>query len=98
VASDISPGDGRARRGRSEAEGFDVEWVEADVEALPFEDARFDCVGSVFGALHRAAPERRRRGAVPRRAPGRHGRHDGLDAARLLGGLPGSAAATRRWP
>jgi SAM-dependent methyltransferase len=25
--------------------------VEADVEALPFEDGRFDCVGSVFGAM-----------------------------------------------
>ena len=28
-----------------------IEWVEADVEALPFEDGRFDCVGSVFGAM-----------------------------------------------
>ena len=28
-----------------------MEWVEADAEALPFEDASFDCVGSVFGAM-----------------------------------------------
>ena len=44
-------------RARTEAEGFDVEWVEADVEALPFEDGRFDCVGSVFGAFIAPRPE-----------------------------------------
>ena len=44
-------------RARTEAEGFDVEWVEADAEALPFEDARFDCVGSVFGAFLAPRPE-----------------------------------------
>ena len=32
---------GRAPR----SEGYDIEWVEADAEDLPFEDARFDCVG-----------------------------------------------------
>ena len=51
VASDIAPGMVERGRARSEAEGYDVEWVEADAEALPFEDARFDCVGSVFGAM-----------------------------------------------
>jgi SAM-dependent methyltransferase len=51
VASDISPGMVERGRARTEAEGFDVEWVEADVEALPFEDGRFDCVGSTFGAF-----------------------------------------------
>jgi SAM-dependent methyltransferase len=51
VASDLSPGMVERGRARSEAEGYDVEWVEADVEALPFEDGRFDCVGSVFGAM-----------------------------------------------
>ena len=30
---------------------MEIEWVEADAEDLPFEDARFDCVGSVFGAM-----------------------------------------------
>ena len=45
VASDISPGMVERGRARSQAEGFDIEWVEGDVEALPFEDARFDCVG-----------------------------------------------------
>ena len=51
VASDLSPGMVERGRARSEAEGYDVEWVEADVEALPFDDASFDCVGSVFGAM-----------------------------------------------
>ena len=51
VASDLAPGMVERGRARSEAEGFDIEWVEADVEELPFEDGRFDCVGSVFGAM-----------------------------------------------
>src|SRR3954463_12637066 len=51
VASDISPGMVERGRARSQSEGYDVEWVEADVEDLPFEDGRFDCVGSVFGAM-----------------------------------------------
>jgi SAM-dependent methyltransferase len=51
VASDLSPGMVERGRARAEQEGYDVEWVEADVEALPFDDGRFDCVGSVFGAM-----------------------------------------------
>ncbi len=51
VASDLSPGMVERGRARSEREGCDIEWVEADVEALPFDDGRFDCVGSVFGAM-----------------------------------------------
>jgi SAM-dependent methyltransferase len=51
VASDISPGMVERGRARSQREGHDIEWVEADVEELPFEDGRFDCVGSVFGAM-----------------------------------------------
>jgi SAM-dependent methyltransferase len=57
VASDISPGMIERGRARSQAEGFDVEWVEADVEDLPFDDARFDCVGSAFGAFIAPRPE-----------------------------------------
>ena len=45
-------------RARSEAEGYDIEWVEADVEDLPFEDGRFDCAGSVFGAMMAPRPRR----------------------------------------
>ena len=51
VASDLSPGMVERGRARAQAEGYDVEWLEADVEALPFDDASFDCVGSVFGAM-----------------------------------------------
>jgi SAM-dependent methyltransferase len=51
VASDLSPGMVRRGRERSESEGYDIEWREADAEELPFEDGRFDCAGSVFGAM-----------------------------------------------
>jgi ubiquinone/menaquinone biosynthesis C-methylase UbiE len=58
VASDISPGMVERGRVRSDAEGYDVEWVEADAEELPFEDGRFDCAGSVFGAMMAPRPRR----------------------------------------
>jgi ubiquinone/menaquinone biosynthesis C-methylase UbiE len=57
VACDISPVMLERGRARSEAEGYAIEWVEADAEALPFEDARFDSVGSVFGAFLAPRPE-----------------------------------------
>jgi SAM-dependent methyltransferase len=58
VASDLSPGMVERGRARADREGFDMEWVEADVEELPFDDARFDCVGSVFGAMMAPRPRR----------------------------------------
>jgi len=57
VASDISPGMVERGRARSVAEGYDVEWVEADAEELPFDDGRFECVGSVFGAVMAPRPD-----------------------------------------
>lgn len=51
VASDLAPGMVEKGRARSEAEGYEIEWVVADAEDLPFEDGRFECVGSVFGAM-----------------------------------------------
>jgi SAM-dependent methyltransferase len=57
VASDISPGMVERGRKRSADEGYDVEWVEADAEALPFDDGRFECVGSVFGAVMAPRPD-----------------------------------------
>src|SRR4051795_5420373 len=47
----------RARR-RASAECLHVEFVEGDAEALPFPDASFDAVTSVFGAMF--APDHRR--------------------------------------
>jgi SAM-dependent methyltransferase len=57
VASDISPGQVELGRARTAAEGLDVEWVEANAEELPFEDDRFDCAASVFGAMFAPRPE-----------------------------------------
>jgi SAM-dependent methyltransferase len=58
VASDLAPGMVERGRARSAREGYEIEWIEADAEELPFEDARFDCVGSVFGAMIAPRPER----------------------------------------
>lgn len=57
VASDLAPAMVERGARRTREEGFDVEWVEADVEELPFEGSRFDCVGSVFGAVFAPRPE-----------------------------------------
>ena len=51
IASDLAPGMVEQGRARTAAEGYEIEWIEADAEDLPFEAARFDCVGSVFGAM-----------------------------------------------
>ncbi|HYP48199.1 MAG TPA: methyltransferase domain-containing protein [Thermoleophilaceae bacterium] len=57
VASDLAPGMVERGRARAQEAGYAIEWVEADAEALPFEDERFDCVGSVFGAVFAPRPE-----------------------------------------
>lgn len=43
-----------AGRGKAEAAGVEIEWVEGDAEALPFDDGSFDRVFSTFG--HMFAP------------------------------------------
>src|SRR5213078_1995645 len=58
VASDFAPAQVELGRARTEAEGLDVEWVVADAEELPFDDASFDAVLSVFGAQFGPRPER----------------------------------------
>jgi SAM-dependent methyltransferase len=58
VASDFAPAQVELGRARTEAEGLGVEWVVADAEKLPFEDDRFDCAASVFGAMFAPRPER----------------------------------------
>jgi SAM-dependent methyltransferase len=49
VGLDLTPELFATARARAEAWGVDVEWVEGDAEALPYEDASFDVVTSVFG-------------------------------------------------
>jgi SAM-dependent methyltransferase len=48
-------------RARAAAEGLDVELLEGDAEALPFPDASFDAVTSVFGTMF--APDHARAAA-----------------------------------
>jgi SAM-dependent methyltransferase len=61
VGSDITPELFEAARARAEEAGVEVDWVEADAAELPFEDASFDTVLSVFGAMfapvHQAAAD-----------------------------------------
>lgn len=42
----------QGRRG-AQAERLEIEWVEGDAENLPFEDASFDLVTSIFGVASR---------------------------------------------
>ena len=48
---DLTPGHFPAARARATAAGVAVDWVEGDVEALPFEDDGFDVVLSSFGCM-----------------------------------------------
>lgn len=58
VASDLTPEHFVAGRRAAGDAGVDVEWIEGDVEALPFDDATFDVVTSCFGAMF--APDHQR--------------------------------------
>jgi ubiquinone/menaquinone biosynthesis C-methylase UbiE len=57
VASDITPENFEAGQEEARAHGVDLEWVEADAQALPFADAEFAVVCSAFGAIF--APDQR---------------------------------------
>jgi SAM-dependent methyltransferase len=48
---DLTPELFEAARGHAEEAGVTIDWVEGDAEALPFEDASFDRVLSVFGVM-----------------------------------------------
>ena len=61
TASDLTPALLEAGREIAEAEGLELEWVEADAENLPFEDESFDVVMSAIGVMfaphHQAAAD-----------------------------------------
>ena len=51
VASDLTPENFEAGRREAKRHGVELEWVEADAEALPFAAGEFDVVTSSVGAL-----------------------------------------------
>ena len=51
VGLDLTPELFDAGRARAADAGVEIEWVEGDAEALPFEDASFDRVISTFGVM-----------------------------------------------
>ena len=51
VASDLTPENFEAGRREARSRGVELEWVEADAEALPFADGAFDVVTSSVGAI-----------------------------------------------
>ena len=61
VASDLTPENLEAGRREAAARGVRLDWVEADAEALPFEDGEFDavtsCLGAMFAPDHRAVAD-----------------------------------------
>jgi ubiquinone/menaquinone biosynthesis C-methylase UbiE len=57
VASDLTPEHFQAGRAEAGSRGVELDWVEADAEALPFADGAFDVVTSSFGAMF--APDHR---------------------------------------
>jgi SAM-dependent methyltransferase len=55
---DIATNSIQVARGRAAAEGLEARFDEGDAEALPFPDASFDVVASIYGAMFAPRPER----------------------------------------
>jgi ubiquinone/menaquinone biosynthesis C-methylase UbiE len=58
VATDLAPSMVALGQARTRSLGLAIEWREADAEHLPFADASFDVVASVFGVIFAPDPER----------------------------------------
>ncbi|MEZ0341194.1 class I SAM-dependent methyltransferase [Mycobacterium sp. pV006] len=69
TAGDLTPELFDAGRARAAQRGVEVNWVEADAEALPFADDEFDvvmsCVGAMFAPDHQATADELVRVARP---------------------------------
>ncbi len=57
IATDLTPRMVEWGRERSAKDGLEIEWREADAEALPFGDGSFEVVASTFGAQFAPRPE-----------------------------------------
>lgn len=61
VASDLTPELFDAGRAEAAARGVQLQWKEADAEALPFADGEFDmvmsCMGAMFAPDHQAVAD-----------------------------------------
>ncbi len=62
TAGDLTPELFTAGRALAAARGVQLDWVEADAEAMPFADDAFDvvmsCVGAMFAPQHQPRPTR----------------------------------------
>jgi ubiquinone/menaquinone biosynthesis C-methylase UbiE len=56
TATDITPRMVELGRARTADAGLSIDWSEADAERLPFADASYDIVASVFGAMFAPQP------------------------------------------
>lgn len=55
---DIATNSIEAARGRARAEGLRIQFDEGDAESLPYSDARFELVTSIFGAMFAPRPDK----------------------------------------
>ena len=72
-----------AARSRANAEGLDARFDEGDAEALPYADASFDVVASLYGAMFAPRPGAGGGRAAARVPPGRNDCDGQLDRGRL---------------
>ena len=82
VGADYVPALLERGRERAAAERLEVEFVEADAQDLPFEDASFDVAMSIFGAMFAPDQQQDRVRAAAGREARRPDRHGELDPGR----------------